>query len=685
MRFSTNAISVCAVLCGVASAWADANHVPLDGSDKTVNPADFGYRIEFTRSNSRVDVRIFLTAPAAKSFTDGRLQLTKNGISVVDTVVGLQKRNHDAEGVLELRLDMGMIDDGELILWAAPIERQPIIKNFGGFRISIKQLLQPVVKKEVEKDPLAPPPSGITPEDVKRINELIRKSHDEQIKEQMGKILGKLNGKLEPGDQYSWLANLRGMDMPVAEAIPIWIGLLDSPYDIIKSSAMEELAKFGNRAQAAGPKMLLIFQKVDTPHWLRQNAILAMARVEYHTPELIDEYIKLLNDQFPLDSVRLKVIEAVGRFGRPAKKALPSLFKLMEDKSSLVQYQAYRAQGLIQAEPRLTVNELKEIKSIDQTSLSDKGFAILESFQAAGTKAEFGVPMLLSMFDKRPAAYMRGMLIETLGMIGASNPDTIKTLVGSFSETDPLFLTLTGQALARIDGGNEACVRALGEGLLHPSDKARQATATILAKLGRRGAPALGSAVAALKGADDKTSKDLLGAYLDVLSKTHIDVSGRSGPETTDAATLLLSRLDENAPIYKNRTKEDIRVIRAYTLAVLAKIGITEKAMPYIKEHLASDNAYQRGAGARAAAALGPQAADVVPLLIAALKLNLPESMMSYDIPFLEHGYVGTTAKEEVIRALGRIGPAAKEAIPALRTISAPEATAAIRQIEQME
>jgi hypothetical protein len=130
------------LLCVVTSrAMADAVLISLDGSDKSVKPADFGYQINTLMVNRQAVIRILLSEDAAKSFGFGRLTLTKGTKAVVETTLGLDGHADAKKGVLTLKLDPESIDGGELILWSADIKGQPPVHNFGGFRLSIQTLL----------------------------------------------------------------------------------------------------------------------------------------------------------------------------------------------------------------------------------------------------------------------------------------------------------------------------------------------------------------------------------------------------------------------------------------------------------------------------------------------------------------------------------------------------------------
>jgi hypothetical protein len=137
VAFVTSVLVLSAV---IPIARADAVLIPLDGSDKAVKPSDFGYKIVTFTANRRVIIQIVLTEDAAKSFGSGQLTLTKAGETVVETTLGLDSAGAK-KGLLKVTLDPQAIDGGELVIWSGFIQGQPPLKNFGGFRLSIKTLL----------------------------------------------------------------------------------------------------------------------------------------------------------------------------------------------------------------------------------------------------------------------------------------------------------------------------------------------------------------------------------------------------------------------------------------------------------------------------------------------------------------------------------------------------------------
>jgi hypothetical protein len=162
-----SALLLCLALA--PSVLADGFLVPLDGSDKSIKPADFGYEIKVGRSGEDVMIHILLNPEAAKKLSHADLKLTRsaNPAGHLETTLGLE-RDGDQGGRMRLIFRSGMVDDGELILWSEPIERQPAIGRFAGFRISMGTLLANTATDGAGSEPAEIEPEPKQPESPRR-------------------------------------------------------------------------------------------------------------------------------------------------------------------------------------------------------------------------------------------------------------------------------------------------------------------------------------------------------------------------------------------------------------------------------------------------------------------------------------------------------------------------------------
>jgi hypothetical protein len=147
------------------------------------------------------------------------------------------------------------------------------------------------------------------------------------------------------------------------------------------------------------------------------------------------------------------------------------------------------------------------------------------------------------------------------------------------------------------------------------------------------------------------------------------------GPAAHPAAENLVELLDERSTLFQNRDELLLHHLRAYLLATLSDIGVPKDSMPYIIDGLANSDdrmAQVFAAAARAAAALGPEAAEVVPLLMRALEPEFVDRPVASDLSARMPHPKGpnTSPRFEAIKALQSMGSAAAEALPLLRKIA---------------
>jgi protein SCO1/2 len=135
----------------------------------------------------------------------------------------------------------------------------------------------------------------------------------------------------------------------------------------------------------------------------------------------------------------------------------------------------------------------------------------------------------------------------------------------------------------------------------------------------------------------------------------------RMGPEAHLLEPALLRFMPYQANIYQGRIKPEVMRLRAYVLLTLADTGSAKSAFPFVCEYVNNLTdyglAFEAGAGARAAAELGPAGSNLLDALVALFyrEFSEPEFSLdrySLDFPSLE----ATTARLEIIKAFQRIG-----------------------------
>jgi HEAT repeat protein len=222
-------------------------------------------------------------------------------------------------------------------------------------------------------------------------------------------------------------------------------------------------------------------------------------------------------------------------------------------------------------------------------------------------------------------------------------------------------------------------VAILAQALSHPDKQVRREAAWALGRMGSQARPAVGALAEALKDTDLRVAQ---GAARSL---------GMIGPGAEPAILALMGVLDDS----------NFLICR---LAAWSLGQIGPAAVPGLVQALQAAEIYVRCEAAWALAQMGPKACDAVPALCAALRSEEARCLFKSDGPPASDPDLDTTVPVFipprngtpeafcllVVKALGEIGPAAREAVPELAHLAeAGQGTAqvvahlALKQIEQ--
>jgi hypothetical protein len=188
-----------------------------------------------------------------------------------------------------------------------------------------------------------------------------------------------------------------------------------------------------------------------------------------------------------------------------------------------------------------------------------------------------------------------------------------------------------------------------------------------LRNCGAAAATAVPAIATALRRVDNQTSHFEIGAYLDVLRAI--------GPEASAAGDAILAMMPEQSQTFRGYGKFELHYLRAYLLVTLTDIGRARDGLPFIYDALANSDrrsTHLFAAGARAAASLGRDVGEAVPLLNRALispASAMPISFESYFSKFTAADKY-TSPLVEAVRALGAIGPESAISTPLLESLA---------------
>ena len=414
---------------------------------------------------------------------------------------------------------------------------------------------------------------------------------------------------------------------------------LNSDKPLVRWQAARVLAGIGPDAAAALPDLQTIFDK-EFERKEGQVAVisacgLAIVQIGGDPTKIVGKIAELL--AIPDPQLRFDVVRILARFGRKGEAAVMAILPLLDDEQEAIRAQAsdtLRAMGPAAkaaipalgkklADPQLEVRRsaaltLKGLGPIAaETSpqlaklLLDEDDAVrrecMETIIAIGPGAKATVPELTKLV-KALDARERLLAMDALGVIGPDAKTAAPELLAALAAKDTETRMAAARALGLIGNASTEVVKGLADRLKDTYMPPRQAAARALALLG----PAAKAAVDNLK------------------------VFGGSNSKSPDPVAVVWS----SVALYRLGVDAD------------ANLKIVIDAM----KNKAVRSA--RLAAMDAADLLGPSAKGILSELIEALNDKTPISNTD-----------PTPARHRAIKALGKMGPAAKDTVPKLAAL----------------
>ena len=377
----------------------------------------------------------------------------------------------------------------------------------------------------------------------------------------------------------------------------------------------------------------------------RLEAIDTLGLMGPKAAEAVSPLRRLLNDDSA--AVRAHAAESLGEIGAPAKSAAAALVSLVGDPEAAVCREAIDALARIRPGPELTIPLMsKVLKDAEDDSVRIRALSCLADL------GEEAVPFLMEALKDDEAAYWACLVLSESGP-GAK--DAVPALTGLVGDEEHEVAREAILALAAIGAPAAPAVPALVKAL---DDDVNRVPAVY----------ALGSIGNVPGDVKERIKRDARGAD-DVLQTVSIWALARWSPGNERlirrATELLIERLTDEDPrareaaaralIDLDPDPEIARPLMTKAMALaspealddildaLASLG--EKAVPRLAEALKHEEVCAKAAAV--VARIGPAAKDAVPALIEALGDENPQT------------------RNEVLFALAAIGPGAEAAVPA--------------------
>jgi hypothetical protein len=476
---------------------------------------------------------------------------------------------------------------------------------------------------------------------------------------------------------------LIGLGLEAEKGVPIFLDVLNdlpTTYDenVLEQLAIETLASYKSRAKVATPKLIEILGSDHYELFVREGAARALGIIAPRDKEVTHALASAVDAGTCAEAAA----RVLGQMGPIAEDSIPTLTKALRFRNYTdIQYAAYVALGRIAADEQDVdvAGQIKRLEHPDKITVTESSAAFL-SLQKLAKGATAAIPVLTQILEQRPESYFRAAAIETLSKIHTiSDAGAVRMLAKGMSEDDPLIATWSEHALSDMLPEGPA-IDALSEALLQPRLSIRMAAAAALTNVGPAARPAAQALVTALRHCNNRTGWPLIDAYCRALWAI--------GHGADFAAPTFVDLLDPQSTVLSGRDEASKRIIQTDLFAGLASVGMPAdqqgraRVLSYVLKGLGSNYAPIFAAAARAAGELGGEAGPAVPHLLKALSPDFRTPVMDtfFDTvtPHLNsdgntnhdlHGDL-TSARLEAIRAVAKIGPPAKAAVPLLTQLA---------------
>jgi HEAT repeat protein len=390
----------------------------------------------------------------------------------------------------------------------------------------------------------------------------------------------------------------------------------------------------------------------------RLAAIDVLGRQGGNSAAAIPALIKQLDDSSPL--VRAHAAHALGQIGPAAKPAAEALAKLCFDKEAAVRREAVKAYRHIRPGPDISIPLFTKLFGEAAPEMR------IQVMAAMAEEGKAAVPALIEALGRDKSAYWACLVLAD---IGPDAQEAVPALEKVFQSRDePEVRREAVLALAAIGPGAAAAVPALTQVLDEEDTLLHGPAVYALGAIGPKAKPAEEKI---RKLADDKRSSPFLQTVC-LWSLARVNpgdqqlvravvprlVEALKAPEPRLRAIAARALIDLNPdpaivrPVMQKVMQDASPEALNDMLDALASLG--EKAVPRLIKALETEEV--RAKAAAILGRIGPPAKAAVPALIKALSDKNPET------------------RNEVLFALGAIGPDAKDAVPTIsRALAAPD------------
>ncbi len=516
----------------------------------------------------------------------------------------------------------------------------------------------------------------VTPEELKQFYELLKEPDGKESYERRLAFLvdvferiGDSKRRLSGGS----IVGPKSMRIPSERAIPFLTNFAHHPSSLVQFAALKELAVYRTEAKHATPHIRHLLESKEG--FVAEEAAKTIAKIDPGNREVAEALVNRLAHGTEDDSwKRAALMALVEMTDVVPKSAMAIILPFREHRWTESRIAAFEIVGKLLHPKLRSLDEVRALEYLDWRKEDDHGYSVLRAIQEGGAKAEFAIPLLVELLTSSPPTYVECATIQTLAKVKTGNPRMISAVLERLVASDLTVAHHASKALGDLDFSDAKSVRALAAGMRHANPRVRHEAAvrlrshfqgkSISESCRAELAPPL---LATLNDVNEETAPGSLEVTLSLLSFM--------GKDAAPAKATLKRLYEFDAYFRKHDAAARQFRIKPTVVDLLAGLGVPEELVPLLRDTLKAGpresefTAQEYASAARALTLHGERTSDLVPWLIPALTVKGSEAMVSA-MEFPTGRRMSSTAQIEALKALTRIGPPAKDALPRLRELA---------------
>ena len=231
--------------------------------------------------------------------------------------------------------------------------------------------------------------------------------------------------------------------------VPLTAALKDK-HPGTRAAAAESLGQFGREANDATEELVVCLLDKSNDRFVRSYAAISLGRIKGDPDTVVPALVKVLGEDLHME-LRDTLIESLGQYGGRAAEATPLLIKFAKEPTANTRRKAVVTLGRIGREASSavpTLCELLKAKESDKVLLS----AVIRTLGAFGKEARDAVPDLVEKCKGDVLLEVRLAAIEELGNIGPDAKLAVGILTIAQKDGRADVREAAGESLKKIQG-----------------------------------------------------------------------------------------------------------------------------------------------------------------------------------------------------------------------------------------